>query len=113
MANVLAKDDGAVQKALNALSSHTSTMDAAYQTVSNLLSEIKANYLAQSSTTYQQAVEDWLLRCNAVRDMFKTLTDDLHGANIAISAADERALGISHSFASQSSNPTYSVLMGQ
>jgi uncharacterized protein YukE len=112
MASFLAKDDAAVQRAVAALDQHVGTMTNSYNTASRIKDEIRAGYVASSSTAFQTQVENWLAKCAAVRNMFQTLGEDLHGASNVISQSDEQALGMSHSFAS-ASDSTYAALMGQ
>ncbi|WP_333769022.1 hypothetical protein [Streptomyces sp. IBSBF 2435] len=91
----LAKDDGAVQKALAALDAHVGAMRNAYNTADSINQSIAANYIADSSSAFQRQIEQWMQTCQHVASMFQTLQSDLQGASQQISSADENALHMS------------------
>ena len=66
----LNKDDQAMRTALSALDSHESSMRAAGNRAQSIQADIAHNYIAGSSSTFQNRVDDWVSQYTALMNKF-------------------------------------------
>jgi uncharacterized protein YukE len=87
--NQLKTDDRAVQSALDILSSHVSFMNSMNQSVQTIQADIASCYQAQSSTTFQSKINEWIDSYLAVQKTVQTLQENLGSAHQVIGRAEE------------------------
>jgi uncharacterized protein YukE len=107
----LNKHDQDMRTALNALDSHESAMRSAGNTATRIKDEIAANYVAGSSSTFQNRVDDWVTNYSALMNKFQHLREALQGASGAIDGSEDLAVQTGGAW-HPGSTSTYSTLMG-
>ncbi|SDP39657.1 hypothetical protein [Actinacidiphila guanduensis] len=88
-AQTLRTDDQAVQHALSLLDDHTAFMKNMGSTVDQIRSDIASSYQAQSSTTFQGKINDWISAYQGVSAAVQQLRTNLETAHGTIGRAEE------------------------
>lgn len=107
----LQKEEHAMRAALAALADHESQMRSAGQTANTINEDIARNYVAGSSSTFQNRVQDWLNNYNQLMGKFGNLREALQSASAAIDSAEDDANSTGNSWSPESGS-TYHALMG-
>jgi hypothetical protein len=83
MAGTLSTSDQDIQRSLQSLSDHMSTMDKSMATATDISESIQHGYISDAGNVFRGQIEDWGNRCGTVRAMFQKLYDDLNqGVNV-------------------------------
>lgn len=107
----LHKNDQDLRTALGALDSHESEMRSAGNTATGIKESIAAHYVAGSSTTFQNRVDDWVTNYNRLMSKFQDLREALQGAGGAIDSSEDLAVHTGGAWQPGSAS-TYGALMG-
>jgi hypothetical protein len=86
-------------------------MRAAGNTAQSIQEDIARNYIAGSSTTFQNRVDDWVSQYTALMGKFQQLQESLQGANNALDGSEDLATSTGGAWHPESSS-TFSTLMG-
>lgn len=111
--NQLKTDDRAIQNALDILSNHVSFMNSMNQSVDAIRADIASCYQAQSSTTFQNKINEWIESYLAVQKTVQTLQENLGSAHQVIGRAEEELTQTSNAWnTSDGSDPIFQALHG-
>ncbi len=111
--NTLKTDDQAVQKALSLLDSHTAFMKNMGSTVQTIREDVGRSYVAQSSSTFQSKVNEWIENYQAVQNAVQTLRDNLQTAHTTIGRAEQELNQNAGAWNTQdASDPIFQALQG-
>lgn len=91
----LVSDDAAVRTILAALDSHTSFMGGIQQTIDAINNDIRSHYVADSSTTFQGKIQDWIAAYQGVQKAVDDLRTGLSDAHGVISRGVQEAADVS------------------
>jgi hypothetical protein len=80
-----------MQVILQSLESHVSAMMKAGQTAERINEEIRAGYIAGSSTAFQGKVQQWVEEYKTVMQKFQQLADDSTQVNQVLNAGEQEA----------------------
>jgi flagellar hook-associated protein FlgK len=83
--NTLISDDGAVRTILSSLQAHTAWMNNVQQNVNQIHDDVRAHYVADSSTIFQGKIQEWISAyqgvqkaCNDLHDALTQATGQIH-----------------------------------
>ncbi|MFF8430648.1 hypothetical protein ACF07Y_37020 [Streptomyces sp. NPDC016566] len=88
---LLSQQDAAMQQGIASLEHHVVAMMQAGQTAERINDELRQGYIAGSSTTFQQKVQEWVDNYQAVMRQFEKLASGSSGVKQTLDAAEEEA----------------------
>ncbi len=90
----LSNDTEATQHVLTALDEHLNEMSRSGRTVQNIREKVAATYVARSSQSHCEAIDDWLAIHARITQATQNFHQGTHLTNLALKDAEGGALGL-------------------